>query len=258
MKKYVTKNPIINAAIAVVLIALGVLALIFSDEVASGIRWMVAIVLVGYTFVRLRGELRAFKTDAAKAIIFGDAVLTLVFAVALVIESGWMPLHVFLGLVLYLKGLSYLGAYVAMRRSPKPTSFVFKMVLITAGAYVWFSGWAVEQTLLYVIAALLLLYALVFLGVAISQWQAQKAAKPKQAPKPEPTTKPEKKEEPKPTPSTYTKASLMKKSVDELRQMSKSRKITGYSNMRKEQLVEKLWLFEQEAAADLAPSDRRK
>ncbi len=255
MKKYVTTNPLWNVILAAVLIILGVLTLVFSEQATEGIRWMVALVAVGYTFVRLGSELKSFKTDAAKGIVFTDAILTLVFAVALVINSTWMPLHVFIGLVLYLKGLSYLGAFIAMKQSPKPSSFVFKMLLVTVGAYVWFSGWSIEQTMLYIIAAVLILYALVFIGYAIAQWQAQKAAKPTQTPpnKPKPEAKAEKT-----TPSTYTKAALMKKSVDELRAMSKARNLKGYSGLRKDQLVEKLWLFDQEAGAETAPQEKRK
>ncbi len=240
MKRIITKNPIVNIIIGLLLVVLTVVVIIDQSLLEEGIYYMAAGLIIIYSLVRFIREFKLQKTDLTKAIRSAEFVIAVIFSVLLII---WEPLTIAiaLGLVLYLQGVSHLLILQVAQRKTTLNRFIIHLIFITVGAFFLFSGLDLEEFFLYLITALLAVYGIVFLiyGIhpLVKRHREKKSAQEKVEEKIE--------ENAQETPSTYSKSALMNKSVDELRRMCKERSLS-YSNLKKSELVEKLWLYEKE------------
>ncbi len=236
MKKYITKQPVLNLIIGIVLLAASILLVVYQTEVTTILEYLIAGVIIVYALLFFRRNIMFYKNQTARVLVSSELLLAVFFAVLLVSFDNFTTTMA-IGLILYVKGAVFLLIHVYLKKSLTVELYFVKLVLITLGTFLFFTDMTVEIILIYALAVLFLLYALVFISYAIMQFKENK-------PKAKPTAVSDQiVPEPK-KPDVFTKKALMDKHVDELRNMCKERNIKGYSNMRKETLVEKLWLYE--------------
>ena len=238
MKKYVTKLPVLNLIFSVILIAMAVLTLIFQADVIGLLEYFMAGVIFIYAILFFRRNIAYYKNQTAKILISVQLLLSILIIVML-IGTEIVTSTVAIGAILYLKGAMFLLIYVYLKKSLPVEMYLFKLVLITLGVYLIFTTQTFESYLIWALAGLFVLYAIFFIYYALKQFKANKL-------KIETKTETDKVILETKKAETFTKQALLNKHVDELRTMCKARNIKGYSSMRKETLVEKLWLYEHE------------
>lgn len=257
MRKIVTKFPIPNILLGIILIAFSVYATFMSTLMEDGLMYVAAILIVVYGGIRFYKDLTFYHKKESKLIVGGTFFLILLVAVLLVFE--YLSVEVSIGLSLYVTGASYMLILQVRKAYTSIKDYLGNLTLITLGTYLVFTKEDFVSILVYAIFALLTLYGVVLLFFGISHLVKASKEKKRLAPKEEPvqgeneseldTASLPTKDEitmPKEDTTMYTKNELMKKTVDELKAMCKSRDITGYSTLNKKDLVEKLWLYEHE------------
>jgi hypothetical protein len=257
MRKIVTKFPIPNILLGIILIAFSVYATFLSTLMEDGLMYVAALLIVAYASIRLYKDLTYYHKRDSKLIVGATFFLIIIVAVLLVLE--YLSVEVSIGLWLYLTGASYMLILQVRKAYTTIKTFLANLVLITVGTYLIFTNQDFVSVLVYAIFAILTLYGVILLYFGVSH--LVKASKEKKKNRPvevnadkelqaEPkdetpvSNEAMKPEPPKETTTMYTKNELMKKTVDELKAMCKARDITGYSTLNKKDLVEKLWLYE--------------
>ena len=228
-----TKQPIVNLVLGLLLITISVLLVIFETDAITVIEYILAAVIIIYAGLFFNRSLHYYKKRNAKLLVGVELLISVLVAILLVSLDA-LNAAMAIGLVLYIRGAMFLTIYIYLRKSMKLERYFVKLLFITLGAYLFFTANNFERYIIFVLAGVLILYGLVLVYFGIQQLRASKSLKEESVPhKPAPTKH-----------QVYTKESLMNKHVDELRTMCKNRNIKGYSNMKKETLVEKLWLYE--------------
>ncbi|MFH5881752.1 hypothetical protein [Liberiplasma polymorphum] len=247
MKKIVTKFPVPNILLGFILIAFAVYATFASTLMLDGIRFVFAALIIVYSSLRLYKDLNYYKRKSSKSIATGEFVISIILAILLAFDV--FALAIVVGLILYIKGATFLLILQVRKTYTTPYRYLINLVLITLGTFIFFSNRAYEDILVYVLFAGLTLYGIILLYYGFSKLvedsKKKKSSSRSENPKPVDTvSEPVKVNTQEVKPHTYTKKALMEKNVDELKQMCKTRNLKGYSTLNKEQLVEKLWLYD--------------
>jgi len=252
VKRIVTKHPIVNIVLGVLLLALSITALFHQPLLDEGILYMAAGLVALFAVVRFHKEFKLHKAQKARYILTVEFVLVILLA-ALLIFADFFTIAIVLGLVIYLQGATRLLIAQALKKLVKFERFLMQLLYVTLGAFLVFSAFEFEDALRYIVIGLLALYGLIFLIFGIRSVVNERKKKKAQAPKETPIeTKPheakpsEKASEEKTQQANDKREAMMKKTVDELKAMCKSRGITGYSGLTKAQLVERIWRHDKE------------
>ncbi|GEM_PF-993062 len=260
MKKFVTKQPIVNIILGVLLLGLSITVIINQELLDETILYIGAGLIVLYATMRIIKEIKIYEQGNVRGILVGEFLIAFILAVLLAFVE-FFTIAIVLGLVIYIQGASHLLILQVLRKVTKLSKFLLYLGLVTLGTFIIFEPYDFEQALRFFVIGLLGVYGLIFLIVGISVLVKRQKAKPKKdgeiqetsqdKPAQTPTSKPKPKEEgtkpPKPESSNaFTKEKLKTKTVNELRSLCKERKMTGYANLTKDQLVERLWRYEKE------------
>lgn len=242
MKRLITKYPIPNIILGIILIAFAVYATFMTSIMHSSIIYIVSFIVAIYAVLKLYRDLTYLKNQTAKIFMILEFVLSILLAILLVTEV--FELAIVLGLLLYIRGANFLLILQVRKKATTVQRFFVNLVLITLGAYIFFTNNAYVDILEYVLFAFITLY-----GVLLLYFGIVKLIKMGKEKKVSSETIEELDSDPtiKQAPRNYTKSALREKTVDTLKQMCKERHIKGYSTLNKDELVEKLWLYEQEA-----------
>ena len=247
MRKLVTNNRIVNLVIGILLVAAAILTIVFQNDITEIMRYIFAGLIIIYALLRFVKEIKLYKHQTAKVIVGVELSLVIIIAILLIVVD-WLNIAMALGVVIYVRGAIFLLIQNVIRRIIPLLRFLLNIVFITGGSYLIFVQPDAMTFFIWFLVVILLVVAAIFIIYAIQQF---KDLPKKEKPAPEPEISTEKPVTPqpskKPETKTYTKKALMEKSVDDLKAMCKTRGLSGYSNLRKEALVEKLWLYEHES-----------
>ncbi len=258
MKKIVTKFPIPNILLGIILIAFSIYATFSSTLMEDGLIYVAAILIIVYASIRLYIDLIFYHKKHSKLIVGVTYALILLIAVLLVFD--YFSVEISIGLTLYLTGASYMLILQVRKAYTSIKDYLANLALITLGTYLIFTKEDFVSILVYAIFTLLTLYGVILLYAGIAHLVKASKEKKKNTPlvdvlKSDASTTQESSDDvlTKQPPAKeaesntmYTKNELMKKTVDELKAMCKDRDINGYSTLNKKDLVEKLWLYEHE------------
>ncbi len=247
MKRIVTKHPVVNIVLGVLLLALSITALFHQPLLDEGILYLAGGLVALFSVVRFHKEFKHHKAKQARYILSVEFVLVILLAVLLAFVE-FFTIAIVLGLVIYLQGATRLLIAQALRKLVKVERFLMQLVYVTLGAFLVFGAFDFEEALRYIVIGLLGVYGIIFLAFGIHkvarEHKKKKAAAP--APEAEPKTEAKDEENPKQAKTNNNKEALMKKTNDELKAMCKSRGMTGYSGLTKSQLVERIWRHDKE------------
>ena len=251
MKKLITKYPVLNIILGVMLITLGVIAIFNQTLFEEGLNYLTAAFILIFTLIIFQRDIKSYRKPAPRNTLIIALLLTLMTITLLIL---WEPFTIAmsLGLILYLQGASHLLLFQFLRKAPNLGRFVLDLILVTFGAYLFFAEIPFEDIIKYTVIGLLILYGAILLyhGIhtLIKAHKLKGSEKPKE-PDPIKEAKPQKPTQNHKTPNPYSKENLNKKTAPELKTMCKNRSMNGYSNLSKSQLVERLWRYEQEKAS---------
>ncbi len=231
MKRLITKYPIPNILLGIILIAFAIYATLMTTIMYDSIIYIVSAIVIIYAILKLYRDVHYFKKQTAKLLMSLEFALNVTLAILLVAEV--FSLAIILGLILYIRGANFLLILQVRKMATSVKRYFVNLILITLGAYIFFTNNAYTEILQYILFALIILYGILLLYFGIVK--LVQMSKDKKSVTAEPLEH-----------NDYTKSALKEKNVNTLKQMCKERNITGYSTLTKDELVEKLWLYEKE------------
>lgn len=137
MKKFISKNPIINMIIGIIFIAFFLSAYFFTDWLLDSVTMIIAALIVIFSLTRYY---RDYNNRSGKALLIltGEFAIALMLAALLIFET--IGESVAVGLVLYLRGLIFLLISQLLKQRMAFEKFITAIAILTLGAYVLFSG----------------------------------------------------------------------------------------------------------------------
>lgn len=231
MKRLITKYPIPNILLGIILIAFALYATFMTTIMYASIIYIVSVIVIIYAVLKLYRDIHYFKKQTAKLLMSLEFALNITLAILLATEV--FGLAIILGLVLYIRGANFLLILQVRKMATSVKRYFVNLILITLGAYIFFTNNAYTEILQYILFALITLYGILLLYFGITK--LLKMSKDRKNIPVEPLGH-----------NDYTKSALKEKTVDTLKQMCKERHLKGYSTLTKDELVEKLWLYEKD------------
>jgi hypothetical protein len=181
MKNYITRIPLLNLILGVLLIALAIVAMFFTTWIEEIVVYIIAFFIAAFSTFRFLKDYQ--KTDDKNASIILAAEYIIVLGVAVYLAVYEANAARMVGLVLYLRGFSYLLTLQLLKIKGPFVSFIVYMALLTLGAFMLFTGADSEAYLHYAVFGIIAIYGLVLLIYGL---QGMKAAKAKrETPSPE-------------------------------------------------------------------------
>ena len=156
MNKFVFKNPLVNLILGIVLIVFAVLAMFVFDWMSQFVNIVVAVILIYYSVIRFTKERPKYKNQNALMILSAELVVAILLSVLLVLEN--LDLHIAIGLVLYLRGFTYLLILQLLKLRTKFINFLIAMFVLTLGAYIYFENPISNEIIEYAIFVALAAY----------------------------------------------------------------------------------------------------
>ncbi|MFW6318634.1 MAG: Rho termination factor N-terminal domain-containing protein [Bacillota bacterium] len=242
MKKLITKYPIPNIILGIILIAFAVYATFIEDIMYDSIIYIVGFIIAIYAVLKLYKDIRYVKKQITKILMGLEFVLTIALTILLVTDI--MSLAIVLGLVLYIRGANFLLILQVNKMATSVKRYLVNLVLITLGAYLFIANDAYTDILQYILFVLITLYGILLLYFGIAN--LIKMSKEKNGIDKRMVEEQSIKSTSTQSHYNYTKSALKEKTVDTLKQMCKERGLKGYSTLSKDELVERLWLYEKE------------
>jgi len=266
LNKLVFKNHILNIIVGFIMIAFTIAAY-FLKWYQDFLGIIVGGVLLALSVKRFVYSFKKTISKNATLVLVIELVLDFVFCGLLIYYQNNIQLYA--GLVLYVRGVSYLIINYITTRKVKLFQYLLNIVYITAGSFLMFTSYDFVSILEILVAVFVLLLGAFFLYVGFDVLakanKKKKAAKPfiedKVAPaiptiakpvekKVEPTlvpTKPVEKVEPvevkpkvEPVVVVKPKVDYSKLTLAELKVVAKEKGLVGYSTLSKAELIEKL------------------
>ncbi|MGM0436049.1 MAG: hypothetical protein ACQEQA_03275 [Bacillota bacterium] len=197
MKNFVTKNPILNIVLGIILVGLALTAMFFTTWLEDAIVYIIAGLIIIVSIYRFYLDLKRTTDKNATIILVVELLIALGIGIYLMVEAANASRMV--GFVLYLRGFTYLLTLQLLKISGSFKKFLIIIALMTLGAYMLFSGIQGEAYLQYGVFGIVTLYGLllVFAGIQILQARPSKEKPQKvdtQSEKSEATQEPPKEE----------------------------------------------------------------
>ncbi len=190
MKNYITRIPLLNLILGILLIVLAVVAMFFTDLVEDFVVYVIALFIAALSTLRFLKDYH--KTDDKNASIILAAEYVIVLAVAIYLAVYEANAARMVGLVLYLRGFAYLLTLQLLRIKGPFTSFLVYIAILTLGAFMLFAGTEVQAYLQYAVFGIIAIYALVLLLAGLQGLKQAKEKTPKEKTEPKKETKPNK------------------------------------------------------------------
>ena len=260
MEKIVLKNMYLNIVIGVLLIISSLLGY-FLGWFETYLPIVTAVILILLSGKRFIYSIRNTKSKNASLILVGEFLLDLVFAGLLIYLGDHVS--IFIGLIIYLRGFTYLLINYVSSRSLKLLQYLLNIGYITFASYLLFTSTDNDTVLIVGISVLMLLVGAIFLQVGLTDL-TKKEKKEKEVLKVVESKKIEKqkekiedlKTEVKEIKETQKKqeqenkqlhkevektkpklVNLEAMTLPELKVLAKSNNITGYSQLKKVDLI---------------------
>jgi hypothetical protein len=165
MEKMVFKNEILNIVIGSILIIfafVGYLLNLVQDQLPI----IVAVVLILLSTKRFLYSFNKIISKNATLILVIEFILDLIFA-GLLIYLGSDYVGLFLGLIIYSRGVSYLIINYVATRKVDLTQYIVNILYVTFGSFLIFTKYDLAEFLAIFISVLLLLFGAFFLQAGI-------------------------------------------------------------------------------------------
>lgn len=283
MEKIVFKNKYLNIIIGVILIVLAILGY-FLGWVEEFLPLFIGSVLILLSLKRFIFTYKKIVSKNAALILVIELILDFVFAGLLIYLKDNVEL--FIGLIVYIRGVSYLLINYIATRKIKLLQYIINIGYVTIGAFLMFYPLDSVATIVITVSILFLLVGVIFLNYGIKPFikskDPVKKAKEREKEQEKLVKKQEKVEEkldklevkatkvaeenkktveeskiiqkelektkgsikPKPIIENATqkqpKINYEEKTLTELKAIAKERKLEGFSQLNKAQLIEKL------------------
>jgi hypothetical protein len=179
MKNFITKNPIANLVIGLLLIGLALTATFFTTWLEDAIVYIIASLIIFISIYRFYLDYRRSDDKNATIILVVELLIALAIGIYLVVNEANASRMI--GFVLYLRGFTYLLTLQLLKISGSFTRFIVYMIVMTFGAYMLFSGVSGEEYLEYGVFGVVSAYGLllIFAGIKGLQARSSKPKKPK-------------------------------------------------------------------------------
>ena len=179
MKKFISKNPVINFVIGGIFIAGFLLTFFLTDWLEDFVRIFVAALIIIFSTLRYFKDYKTKTNNNVLLILTGEFAIALLLSALLIFETVGISLA--LGLTLYLRGFIYFLIMQLLGKKARFEKFLLYIAILTLGAYVLFSGLPLSQEeLSYILLALGLIIGIFYVIAGISIVQSKKPEKPKQ------------------------------------------------------------------------------
>ena len=179
MKNYITRIPLLNLILGVLLLALAVIAMFFTTWIEDIVVYIIAFFIAAFSTFRFLKDYQ--KTDDKNASIILAAEYVIVLGVAIYLAVYEANAARMVGLVLYLRGFSYLLTLQLLRIKGPFVSFIVYIALLTLGAFMLFTGADSEAYLQYAVFGIIAIYGIILLVYGL---QGMKKEKPVENSKP--------------------------------------------------------------------------
>lgn len=166
MKKLVSKNYVLNIFIGLVFIAFFI-AGYFLDMLDVWVNYIAAVLIFIGSALRFVKDYKYYTNDRVLLVLVVEFIIASVLAVLLALGEFNVHLSIALGAVLYLRGFAYFLIMQLLNQKQGFGKFIWFMVLLTLGAYIWFGGlpFLSELALIALIIGLLIGAFYVFVGI---------------------------------------------------------------------------------------------
>jgi len=161
----VTKFGVVNLVFGIILLGFSIYAMFFSTLIEQSLGIILGIVFLWLIIVRLIKDLNHYHHQNAKIILIIELVIDLIAIYYLMFTDAAIARY--LGVILYLRGFTYFLLLQVLKLRSHFDQFILSMIFITIGAYTLFTGNAFESELIYVLFALLVIYAGLFIYTGI-------------------------------------------------------------------------------------------
>ena len=159
MEKLVFKNKILNIVFGVILIALAVVGYLM-DYIADYLPYIIGAVLILLSLKRFLFTFKSVGNKGGTLVLVIEFLLDLTFAGLLIYLQDHIEL--FVGLIIYIRGASYLIINFLSSRKVKLSEYLFNIGYVTLGTYVVFTDILTVENLVMVISGLVLLVGLIY------------------------------------------------------------------------------------------------
>ena len=167
MNKFVFKNYIVNIVLGSALMIFAVLAMFVFDWIGDFVNIVVAIIIAYYSIVRFIKEQEKYKNSNALMILGVELGVALVLGVLLVINE--IDIYFAIGLVLYLRGFTYLLILQLLKLRTKFYHFLISMAVLTLGTYIFFVRPDIDTLIQFAVFIFLLTYGILLLVFGLRQ-----------------------------------------------------------------------------------------
>jgi len=175
MEKLYFKNFYINIVIGALLIIFVVVGRFFTSVIEDFLPYMFASVLA---LITLKRFIYQFKKTSGKnvTLILGFEFFIDMIAIGLLVFLQ-SHISIFIGLVIYMRGVSYLLINYLSKRKIDLLSYLFNIGFVTLGAFFIFSTILNDERLLWVFTVILFVFGFLYALVGVFQWNQQKTKK---------------------------------------------------------------------------------
>jgi len=257
MEKMVFKNLYLNVIFGAILIIFAIVGF-FTGFLEDFLPIIIGVILVLLSTKRFLFTFKKIISKNATLILVLEFILDLVFAGLLIYLQDHVEL--FLGLVIYTRGVSYLIINYIATRKVKIFQYLLNIVYLTFGAFLMFTSYNSVEFISIFILVLLLLFGAIYLQDGIrkivekgKKKEAEKKAERK-IEKLEDKVKEARNEQKKNASENEVLEKKVQKlethiekeinysnlTLAELKTLAKKRELTGYSQLSKADLIEKL------------------
>jgi len=252
LKNLVFKNHILNIIVGFIMVGFTIAAF-FLGWYQNFLGIIVGVVLLALSIKRFIYSFKKTISKNATLVLVIELILDFVFCGLLIYYQNQIQLYA--GLVLYVRGVSYLIINYITTRKVKLFQYFLNIVYITIGSFLMFTSLNFIDILEILVAVFVLLLGAFFLYIGIDDLvkinkkkRAEKPVEVKVVPPIPVSAKPEvKKPVPSQAPAEKVEPAVVKPKVDyskltlaELKIVAKEKGLVGYSALSKAELIEKL------------------
>lgn len=174
MEKMVFKNEILNIVFGSLLIIFAFVGY-FTKVVEDYLPIIVGIVIILFSIKRFISTFKKVENKNGTLILFVEFILDLVFA-GLLIYLG-KHVELFLGLVIYSRGVAYLIINFVSTRKVDLSQYIINIIYITFGSFLIFTSYNSLTFIAILLSVVLLLFGAVFLQFGIKKVMMNKKEK---------------------------------------------------------------------------------